>query len=89
MESALSIKGQATIPKPVRDHLGLTPGDRVKFFIHPDRSVVILPKVETAALRGMVSRPGQPVSPAKMDAAAGQAAAAKARRGRSSRGKRR
>ena len=55
MESALSIKGQATIPKLIRDHLHLKPGDRVKFFVHPDGSVVILPKLPTSALRGIVS----------------------------------
>jgi len=54
MESALSIKGQATIPKAIRDHLHLGPGDRVKFFVHPDGSVVILPKVPTSKLKGMV-----------------------------------
>ncbi len=55
MESALSVKGQATIPKAVRDHLHLGPGDRVKFFLHPDGSVVILPKISTSALKGMIS----------------------------------
>jgi AbrB family looped-hinge helix DNA binding protein len=55
MESALSIKGQATIPKMVREHLHLKPGDRVKFFVHPDGSVVILPKLPTSTLRGMIS----------------------------------
>lgn len=44
MESALSIKGQTTIPKAIREHLHLEPGERVKFFLHPDGSVVILPK---------------------------------------------
>ena len=51
MESALSIKGQATIPKTIRDHLHLEPGDRIKFFVHPDGSVVILPKLRTATLK--------------------------------------
>jgi antitoxin PrlF len=55
MESALSIKGQATIPKAIRDHLHLEPGDRVKFFVHPDGSVVILPKLHTSVLKGMIS----------------------------------
>jgi antitoxin PrlF len=59
MESALSIKGQATIPKAIRDHLRLAPGDRVKFFVHPDGSVVILPKIPTSALKGMLHRPGR------------------------------
>ena len=57
MESALTTKGQATIPKAVRDHLRLEPGDRVKFFLHPDGSVVILPKIPVSALRGMLASP--------------------------------
>jgi antitoxin PrlF len=40
MESAITVKGQATIPKAIREHLALKPGDRVKFFVHPDGSVV-------------------------------------------------
>jgi AbrB family looped-hinge helix DNA binding protein len=54
MESALSIKGQATIPKAIRDHLHLEPGDRIKFFLHPDGSVAILPKIPTSKLKGIV-----------------------------------
>lgn len=54
MESAITSKGQATIPKAIREHLGLKPGDRVKFFLHPDGSVVILPKLPVSALRGIV-----------------------------------
>jgi antitoxin PrlF len=54
MEASLSIKGQATIPKTIREHLHLQPGDRIKFFIHPDGSVVILPKIPTSKLNGMV-----------------------------------
>ncbi|MBV9265251.1 MAG: type II toxin-antitoxin system PrlF family antitoxin [Acidobacteriaceae bacterium] len=55
MESALSIKGQATIPKRIRDHLQLRPGDRIKFFLHPDGTVVILPKIPASRLKGIVS----------------------------------
>jgi antitoxin PrlF len=54
MESAITVKGQATIPKAVREHLRLKPGDRVKFFVHPDGSVVLLPKLPAQALRGIV-----------------------------------
>ena len=80
MESALSIKGQATIPKTIRDHLHLKPGDRVKFFLHPDGSVVILPKLPTSALRGIVSsRLGRPAT--LMDEDALRAVAAGAARG--------
>jgi AbrB family looped-hinge helix DNA binding protein len=44
MESAITTKGRITIPKAIREHLGLKSGDRVKFFIHLDGSVVLLPK---------------------------------------------
>lgn len=54
MDSAITVKGQATIPKAVREHLGLKPGDRVKFFVHPDGSVVLLPKRPASALRGIL-----------------------------------
>src|SRR5664280_1029517 len=70
MESALTTKGQATIPKAIREHLGLQPGDRVKFFKHPDGSVVILPKLPTSRLKGIVSaRRRRPASIAEMDEA--------------------
>jgi len=60
MESALSIKGQATIPKAIREHLQLRAGDRIKFFKHPDGTVVILPKLHTSTLRGIVSTGSRP-----------------------------
>jgi antitoxin PrlF len=83
MESALSIKGQATIPKVVREHLRLKPGDRVKFFVHPDGSVVILPKIPTTALKGIVSsRRKRPASIGEMDRAITAGAARRFRRGK-------
>jgi AbrB family looped-hinge helix DNA binding protein len=54
MQSTITSKGQATIPKEIREHLRLKPGDRVKFFIHPDGSVVMLPTLPITALRGML-----------------------------------
>lgn len=75
MESAITVKGQATIPKPIREHLGLRPGDRVKFFIHPDGTVVLLPKVRVAALRGMLKRKGPAVTIEQMDEAIAAGAA--------------
>ena len=39
--SALTVKGQVTIPKPVRDKLGLKPGDEVAFDLAPGDLVVI------------------------------------------------
>jgi len=51
LEAKLSSKGQATIPKAVRERLSLKPGDRFKFFFHPD-GVIILPKIPTSRLKG-------------------------------------
>lgn len=76
MESAITVKGQATIPRAVRKHLGLKPGDRVKFFMHPDGSVVLLPKLRASALRGIVkSRRRRPVTIEEMIDAAREGAA--------------
>lgn len=81
MESAITVKGQATIPRAVRKHLGLKPGDRVKFFMHPDGSVVLLPKLPASALRGIVkSRRRRPVTIKEMSEAAREGAAGAARR---------
>ncbi len=75
MEAVLTSKGQATIPKAIREHLRLRPGDRVKFFVHPDGSVVILPKAPVSTLRGIVKSQWQPVSIEAMTAAAAAGAA--------------
>lgn len=83
MESAITIKGQATIPKAIREHLRLKPGDRVKFFVHPDGTVVLLPKLPASDLRGMIkSRRRRPVTTAEMSEAAAQGAAAMRRSSR-------
>jgi len=76
MESSITAKGQATIPKAIRDHLRLKPGDKVKFFVHPDGSVVLLPKIPASALRGIVKpRRQQPVTIEEMSEAAAAGAA--------------
>ena len=79
MEATLSSKGQATIPKAVRDRLRIQPGDRFKFFFHPD-GVIILPKISTPRLRGMIPKPAKPVSLEEMDRAIEQGATQRFRR---------
>jgi len=37
----VTVKGQVTIPKPVRDHLGLRPGDRVAIEVDAEGAVVL------------------------------------------------
>ena len=75
MESAITSKGQATIPKAVRYHLQLKPGDRIKFFIHPDGSVVLLPKLPASVLRGIVNPRSRTISIEEMTEAAAAGAA--------------
>lgn len=75
MESAITAKGQATIPKAIRDHLRLKPGDRIKFFVHPDGSVVLLPRRPAAVLRGIIKGRTHPVTLEKMDEAVAAGAA--------------
>ncbi|HLJ63274.1 MAG TPA: type II toxin-antitoxin system PrlF family antitoxin [Stellaceae bacterium] len=84
MESAITVKGQTTIPKAIREHLRLKPGDRVKFFVHPDGSVVLLPKRPASALRGMLKARRRPVTVDEM----GEAAAAGASENAAHRGRR-
>lgn len=67
MESVITAKGQTTIPKAIREHLHLKPGQRVKYFIHPDGTVVLLPTVPITALRGIIPARGRPVTLEEMD----------------------
>jgi AbrB family looped-hinge helix DNA binding protein len=63
MSTSITSKGQVTIPKAVRDRLGLRTGSRVRFELAPDGHVLLLaegsPPVPTgfARLRG-VAGPG-------------------------------
>ena len=41
MATTVTSKGQVTIPKPVRDHLGIVPGSKVAFRRAADGSVII------------------------------------------------
>jgi antitoxin PrlF len=41
MATTVTSKGQVTIPKPVRDHLGIVPGSQVEFRRAADGSIVI------------------------------------------------
>lgn len=68
MEATLSSKGQATIPKAVRERLQIKAGDRFKFFFHPD-GVMILPRIPTKRLKGSIPRLPRPVSAEEIDKA--------------------
>lgn len=68
MEATLTSKVQVTIPKAVRERLQINPGDRIKFFFHPD-GVIILPKIPTARLKGSVPKLARPVALKEFDLA--------------------
>lgn len=53
--SRVSPKGQVTVPKPVRDHLGLDPGTSVEFELTDEGSVVLRKRPDSARpLRGIL-----------------------------------
>lgn len=41
--ATLTTKGQVTIPKDVREHLGVDTGDRLSFVVQEDGSVLVTP----------------------------------------------
>ena len=81
MDATLTRKGQATVPKAVREHLGVKPGDRIRYFIHPDGTVVILPIRPVSALRGIL-KSARRATIEEMDKAIRIKATKRARRGR-------
>lgn len=68
LQSTLTSKGQTTVPKAVRDALGLQPGDKIRFLVVGDE-VRILPVRKVGTLAGMLVHDGPPVSVEEMDAA--------------------
>ncbi len=68
-ESTVTAKGQITIPKAVREHLGLKPGDRLRFFMHPHGGVSIGKVIPVTALKGIIPWNGPPVSIEEMNQA--------------------
>jgi AbrB family looped-hinge helix DNA binding protein len=79
MEATLSSKGQATIPKAVRERLQINAGDRFKFFFHPD-GVIILPRIPTTRLKGSLPKLAKPVTVQEIDQAIGAGATRRFRR---------
>lgn len=57
-EATLTSKGQMTIPKEIRDKLGLQPRDRVHFTLLPDGTVILrAKKCSLADLHGLLDPP--------------------------------
>jgi antitoxin PrlF len=60
-DATLTAKGQTTIPKEIRDRLGLEPGDKLTFTTLSDGTVVMRAKTRRLLdLAGSLTRPDQP-----------------------------
>jgi len=59
-DSTLTSKGQTTIPKEIRDGLGLLAGDRIRFTLLPNGTVIMRAKTKRLRdLAGMLYRKGR------------------------------
>lgn len=69
-ESTVTIKGQTTLPRAVRQALALNPGDRLRYVILDNGQVRLLRSQPLSELAGTLKRAGQtPVTLDEMDAA--------------------
>ena len=73
LESSVTKKGQTTLPKPVRDTLGVQAGDRVRYVVLDDE-VRILPVRPIRRLFGALKHDGPPVTVEEMERAVADAA---------------
>lgn len=71
MSSAtITSKGQLTLPKTVREGLGVGPGDRVEFVPQDGGAYLVMPVSSSVmALKGVIAPPKNPVSLDDMDRA--------------------
>jgi AbrB family looped-hinge helix DNA binding protein len=62
--ATLTSKWQMVIPKPIREHLGVNPGDQVDFIIQDNGQVVVRPAItDVRQLKGILANPRRkPVS---------------------------
>jgi AbrB family looped-hinge helix DNA binding protein len=63
-DATLTSKGQVTIPKQVRQELGLKPGDRVTFTVMPDGTAIMRAKTGSIKeLAGVLYEEGRATVP--------------------------
>jgi antitoxin PrlF len=68
--ATLSVKGQVTMPKPIREQCGLEFGDKLDFLLRDDGVLEVVPiKQPASRLKGMLPRPSRVVSLDEMDTA--------------------
>lgn len=69
-ESTITVKGQTTVPRQIREHLGAGPGTRLVWHVMPDGSLVVRAKtLSLLDLAGSLKAPkGKKVSINDMNA---------------------
>ncbi len=77
--STITVKGQTTVPKEIREFLQLSPGDQIDFIIELDGRVLIQPAtIKVQELKGLLHREGmKSISCEAMNAAVRKRAATK------------
>ena len=66
----MTSKGQLTVPKEVREDLGLVAGDRITFIKLEDGNYAVVPATRSImSLKGIIRKPNSPVSIEDMDEA--------------------
>lgn len=70
MLTTLTSKGQITLPKAIRDKLGLDAGSQLRFELMPDNSIrARAVKADARSVRGLLKSPlAQPLSVEQQDA---------------------
>lgn len=78
-ESTVTARGQTTLPRAVRDALGVASGDRIRYVV--ERGGIRLVKAQRVGrLAGRLRRAGPPVSLEAMDDAVAEEVAARSAR---------
>ena len=72
-ESSITVKGQTTLPKAVRDSLDVKPGDKVRY-VFLDEGVLIMPVRPVSSLFGSLKYDGPTVTLEEMDRAIAEGA---------------
>lgn len=62
--TTLTSKGQVTVPREIRQRMGLKPGDKMTFSLLSDGTLIVRPKVRRVTeLAGMLYSPGRRAVP--------------------------
>lgn len=75
--STVTSKGQTTLPKSIREALGVVPGDRVRYVILDNNEVRMMPVRHLSRLFGAFKHQGPPVTLKEMERAIAEGASGK------------